>query len=362
MKPLVYLNRIETAVPPYEGHRDAVHFLSGLIARDKERSKFLGVAKHLGIEKRYTVLEHFFDAHGSDPKAFYRKGRFPTTAERMASYRREALPLASRVVKGLLTGVDLQKISHLIVTSCTGFYAPGLDVDILQAFGLSSRVQRTLLGYMGCYASISGLRLAQQMIQAEKDALVLMVNLELCTLHWRSGDIPFDERISHLLFSDGCAASLISARPAGLALEHFHSSVLPQSIHLMGWTIGDDGFFMNLDGSLPSVLSQALKRELGEILQNRALSDFQLWAVHPGGRSILDQIQSGLGLGEKMMQPSYDVLRQYGNMSSPTVMFILKRLLEETGESGLGCALAFGPGLTLQAFTFRKNGAWNGKR
>lgn len=352
VKKEAYINRIETAVPSHEGHSSSINFLSRFVCSESDTKKFLGIAKRLGIEKRYTVLEDFFDSDGSQAKAFYKPHYFPSTQERMARYQKEALPLAKRALEPLLTTVDSQEITHLILTSCTGFYAPGLDVDIVQKFSLSPDVERTIIGYMGCYAAISGLKLARHIVASKKDAKVLMVNLELCTLHWRKDNVPLDQLISFLLFADGCAASIISREPVGLKLEHFYSTVLENSLHMMGWTIGNDGFFMNLDSQLAGEVVRGLRQNKNKILQDQSPEEFDFWAIHPGGRNILDGIRSEWKLSKEQTAASYDVMKNYGNMSSPTIMFILKRFLNHPAL-GQGCGLAFGPGLTLESFIFR---------
>ncbi len=349
-----YINHISTAVPCNEGHSSSIDFLARFITSKENVGRFLAVAKRLGIEKRYTVLNPFFDVDGSKKEAFYHLDRFPTTEERMIRYKKEALPLISKALNPLFSKVNPGEITHLIVTSCTGFYAPGLDVDIIQKFNLSRDVERTFIGYMGCYAAISGLKLAQHIVASQKEAKVLMVNLELCTLHWRKDDVPFDQLISFLLFADGCAASVISQEPTGLKLESFYSCVLQESLNAMRWTIGNDGFFMNLDAALPKQIVGGVRQHKEKILRGHSLQDFDFWAIHPGGRNILDSIRDEWALAPDQVKGSYDVMRNYGNMSSPTIMFILREFLENK-SSGLGCGLAFGPGLTIESFLFRKD-------
>lgn len=345
----VYINQIECQVPDYEGHSESIGFLAKFVP-EENRSKFLAIAKRLGIDKRHSVLNPFF---GDNGHSFYSVQGFPTTAERMAAYQKHAFPLAERTLKSLLGSSDRKRITHLIVTSCTGFYAPGIDVEIVHRLGLKSTVERTLIGYMGCYASIPGLKLAQKIVQADSQALVLMVNVELCTLHWRKGDIPFDQFISFLLFADGCAASLISSEPVGLKLNHFYSTLLPESLEFMGWTIGNDGFYMNLDAGLPKKLAESLITEKNNMIKDKNVGDYAFWAVHPGGKNILDGIKQQMAISDKAMACSYEVMRNYGNMSSATLMFVLDKIMQDTTK-GAGCALAFGPGLALESFTFEK--------
>ncbi|MBI1870888.1 MAG: type III polyketide synthase [Chlamydiae bacterium] len=349
----VYLNRIEAVVPPYEGHDESIGFLSKFVASSDQYKKFIAIANRLGIDRRYTVLKHFFSENGIPSEAFYHSNRFPSTQERMERYQKEAFPLAAQAIIPLQTQ-ELSSVTHLIVTSCTGFYAPGVDVDIIQRLGLRTTVHRTFIGYMGCFAAISGLKLARDIVRAQPESKVLMVNLELCTLHWRRDHVPFDQLISFLLFADGCAASLISSEPVGLKLKEFYSVIIPESLSLMRWTIGNDGFFMSLDSQLPSFISQGIRNEKKKILNGFSVNDFNFCAIHPGGRTILEAVQSELDLEDSKMKPSYEILRNYGNMSSPTIMFILRKFLEDSSSKGLGCGMAFGPGLTIESFLFEK--------
>ena len=349
----VYINDIATAVPEYEGHAKAVEFVIEHLARDSEKSRLRRISDNLGIHRRYTVLEHFFSDDKLDSKAFYRKGQFPGTAERMRKYREEAPKLTLHTIQSQLTKRDLASVSHLIVTSCTGFYAPGLDIDIVKGLGLSAKVERTLVGYMGCYGAIAGLRLAYHMIRSQPEAVVLMVNLELCSLHWKNKELSMDQLISFMMFGDGCAASLMSSRKKGLQIKELSSHIIPDTYEMMGWTIGDDGFYMNLDARIPSAISDSARRYKENVLDPLSRS-IQYWAIHPGGRAILDSIQESFELTSEQMSASQEILRNYGNMSSPTVMFILKKIMLEASDPGLGCALAFGPGLTLESCIFQK--------
>jgi alpha-pyrone synthase len=243
------------------------------------------------------------------------------------------------------------EITHLIVTTCTGFYAPGIDVEIIGHFRLKPSVERTIIGFMGCHAGINALKLARHVVRSDAGARVLIVNLELCTLHLKeTGNI--EEMLSFLIFADGCAASIVSAETKGLALHDFCSTVVPESSDQITWSIGAGGFDMRLSGQVPVTIAGGLPSCLPDILRGRAANDIRHWAVHPGGRSILDAVRSGAGLEEQALAPSRAVLRRYGNMSSATIMFVLKEIMQ--GASGLGCAMAFGPGLTVESMLFEQ--------
>ena len=200
-----FINAISTAVPKYERHREFVDSLPHWIQPIELVDKIRQIIDNSGIERRYTVLPNPLGPVGSD--AFYTYGNFPTTQRRMEMYRQEALPLCLQAVKGI-PDFPTAEITHLIVTSCTGFYAPGVDIDLVKSLGLSPRVKRTLIGFMGCYAAATGLRQAREIIQADSNATVLMVNVELCSLHLQE-TTALDRLVSFLLFADGAAASII---------------------------------------------------------------------------------------------------------------------------------------------------------
>jgi alpha-pyrone synthase len=347
-----YLNHIGCAVPPYERQREFIDSLPRWAGTPEIVEKLQQLAAGARIDQRYTVLP---DPFGTvDMPGFYRPGGFPTTGERMKMYQREAPLLAARAVDHLrATAGSLHGVTHLIVTSCTGFYAPGLDIDVLRHAGLASNVQRTLIGFMGCQAALVGLRNAQQIVQANPQAVVLMVNLELCSLHLQQTP-RMDRLVSFLLFADGCAASLITSQPHGLRIDKCHTHLSLPDAERMAWHIEDEGFAMTLDARLPARIRQWFRASEGLSIPAGDPAR-TLWAVHPGGRLILDSVQDACGLSDDQMFLSREVLRRFGNMSSASIMFILRDLLHvEAGaiEARSGRALAFGPGLTVEVIDF----------
>jgi predicted naringenin-chalcone synthase len=309
------------------------------------------MAERSGIHHRYSVLAPDPGDGRLDRDGFYRRGRFPDTAARMAVFRREAFGLARAAVEGLDIARDRARITHLVLTCCTGFYAPGPDVEIVRHFGLDPGVERTLVGFMGCHAAVNGLRLARHVVRSTPEAAVLLVNLELCTLRLQESP-DLEEVLSFLIFADGCAASLVTADPAGIRLDGFTTTVLPGTEGLITWTIGAEGFDMHLSGRVPAMLGSALPGHADAILGGLAPHEVAHWAVHPGGRSILDAIGQGFGLPPAALGPSREVLAGYGNMSSATLMFVLARILARARNGGPGVAIAFGPGLTAEAMHF----------
>ncbi len=357
-----YLNRIGTAVPPHDIHAPFIAFARTLLPDDRTRQVFDRMAERSGIERRWSLLRPGNLAAGEvDADGFYVRGAFPGTAARMALYERGALDLALQAIADLGMNAERERITHLIVASCTGFSAPGLDLQITARLGLRADVARSVIGFMGCSAAVPALRAARDAVLADPAARVLVVNLELCSLHFQeTSDI--ETVLSFLLFADGASAALVSADPTGFLLGDFRSVLLPDSAGLITWHIGDSGFLMHLSGQVPGRIAGALRDDLSRaepagILRGEGTGAVDLWAVHAGGRTVLDAVEIGLRLSPDALLASREVLREHGNMSSATVMFVLRRLLAGPAEAGgRGFAMAFGPGMVAETFRFRRAG------
>jgi predicted naringenin-chalcone synthase len=349
-----YLNRVGSAVPPNDVHDAFVRFANTMLADPRHEKLFRRMVDRADIHHRYSVLTPppaelagiLVDADG-----FFRRGAFPSTSVRMQRYQAEALPLALSAVGRLGLGTEVSRASHLIVTSCTGLYAPGLDIELSAALGIPASVERTMVGFMGCYAAFNALKLARHIVRSDAAARVLIVNLELCTLHLQDTS-DLEQILSFLVFADGCAAAWVTAEPEGLALDRFRTVQLPDTADLITWRIGDQGFDMLLSGKVPGAISAGLKPVAAEILNGAETSEIDLWAVHPGGRSVLDAVQSALELPPETLDASRRVLAEFGNMSSATVMFVLERLIADARSGQRGAAMGFGPGLTAETLLF----------
>jgi predicted naringenin-chalcone synthase len=352
---IAHINRIAVAVPPHDVHAAFERFVDARLEGRREQAAFRRLARRSGIEHRWSSFRPVTDPDGfvADAEGFYAPGAFPSTARRMQRYAEIAPALGERAVRGL--EADLAAVTHLVVASCTGFMAPGLDQLLVRRLGLDPGVERTLVGYMGCYAAVNSLRLAHHFVRSDPAARVLVVNLELCTLHFQDTD-QVDKLLSMLLFGDGASAALVTAVPEGLALDDFASLALPDSEGLITWDIGDTGFDMHLSGEVPRRIGQALEGPAAAgLLRDRPADSYPLMAVHAGGRAILDAVETGLALGQGALDRSRAILREFGNMSSATLMFVLQRILGEPGGSGdPGLAMAFGPGMACETFAFRK--------
>lgn len=349
-----HLNRLAIAVPENEVHSAFVDFAERTLRDRRSRLLFERMVSRSDIRQRWSCLAPA--APGSndllDADGFYTLGSFPSTAVRMQRYQRDAPTLAATAVERLELGDALQQITHLIVASCTGLSAPGIDFEVIRRCNLNSSVERNLLGFMGCNAAINALKLARHIVRSEPDAKVLVVCIELCTLHLQESD-DIERLLTFLLFADGCAAALISAESNGFALDGFHAELVPEAAGHITWTIGDFGFDMVLSGEVPATICTALRSGSERVLSGASPKDIDLWAVHPGGRTVLDAVENAFDLGPTALRNSRAILRDYGNMSSPTVLFVLDAMMKENAPAGTrGCAMAFGPGLTAETMLF----------
>ncbi len=329
-----------------------------------------------GIETRYTALEELTVEKAFDNPVFFDQKQMqiltPSTKTRNELYAQEGTKLfveAARKALDAAAGIEAADVTHVVTVSCTGFFAPGPDYKIVRALDLDPAVQRYHLGFMGCYAAFPALRAAKAFCDADPDAVVLVVSAELCSLHVRSSNNP-DTIVGSSLFADGAAAAIISARdlpveaPA-LTLDHFETVLTPVGEESMAWNIGDEGFEMVLGTYVPHIIDEHIIGALEPLLahddslQGLEYTDIEHWAIHPGGRSILDKVEAKLGLTTEQLVPARETLRDYGNMSSATVMFVLKNIMEQPASDGNDriCSMAFGPGLTVETALLTRIGA-----
>jgi alpha-pyrone synthase len=344
-----FINAIAGAVPDHDVHRLFIDWAEARLADPRVRKLFRRMAERSGIEHRWSVLPR--PADGGEPD-FY-AGASPATSLRMAEYADAAPKLALEAIASLGSHVSLEGVTHLVVASCTGFVAPGIDQIIARELGLEG-VERTLIGFMGCYAAVSALRTAHHIVRSEPEARVLAVTVELSTLHLQATE-NLPSLLAMLQFGDGAAAALVTAEPQGLEMSHLFAVALPDSGELIQWSIGDTGFEMVLSGEVPGRIHHALEDDAvrATLYNGWAPEEVDSWAVHAGGRSILDAVEAGLELPQGALSASRDVLARYGNMSSSTLMFVLAELMARP-DAGKGVAIAFGPGLAAEGFHFSR--------
>lgn len=351
------INAIGCAVPSHDVHQAFIDWAEQQVADQRERALFRRMAERSGITHRWSVLPP--TAEGGSPVCrggFYAEGMPPTSA-RMQLYAEYAPALALAAVERLREATPIDGVTHLVVASCTGFVAPGIDQIIADRLGISG-VERTLVGFMGCYAAVAALRTARHIARSEPAARVLVVTVELSSLHLQD-DHEIERLLMMLQFGDGAAAALVTGGGAGTGggflMERPFAVQLEDSAELIRWTIGDTGFLMHLSGEVPGRIQAALRDEAvrERLLGGNLRPNDRRWAVHAGGRSILDAVEYGLELPHDALLPSRSVLSRFGNMSSSTLMFILADMLAEDGCDD-GVALAFGPGLAAEGFQFRR--------
>jgi len=324
----------------------------------QERRKLDFLYRKSGIDFRHSVLDDFQKEEVND-FSFFPKNKelnpFPSTSVRMNVFEAEAAGLAEHAVRNALEQAELEasSLTHLILVSCTGMVAPGLELDLMRRLGILSSVERYCIHFMGCYAAFTGLRLADQLIKANPQARVLVVSVELCTLHFQK-EYTEDNLLANSLFGDGAAAAVVMQSEKGLQIKNYLSEVLWEGEKDMAWKIGDFGFEMRLSQYIPSLLNQGIRRlrDLFEAKFN--FSKVRHVAIHPGGKQILIQVQEAFGLPPEVNRHAFEVLRTCGNMSSASILFVLERMLQDPSIQGDILALGFGPGLTLETTHYEK--------
>ncbi|MEW5012870.1 type III polyketide synthase [Clavibacter michiganensis subsp. michiganensis] len=393
------IRSIATALPPTVLAQDGVRDLFGSQPElGRLGTRLVSAAFNAsGIRTRHTVIRELGTAPGmagadapvddadAEPVFYDReRGRIltPGTGARNDAYIREAPALllgAARQAVEEAEGIETSDVTHVVTVSCTGFYAPGPDYQVVRGLGLGASTQRFHLGFMGCYGAFPALRMAAQFCAADPGAVVLVVCVELCSLHLHSSD-DADTIVASSVFGDGAAAAVVTARPAPtgstvLDLDAFETVLTPVGADDMAWTIGDRGFDMVLSSYVPRIIDEHISGALAPLwaqlpaLEGVAPAEIEDWAIHPGGRSILDRVEGRLGLAPAQLEASRSTLAEVGNMSSATVLFVLRRILHRTPPadvpgrpdaaesapaqvSGPGagrvCAMAFGPGLTVE--------------
>ena len=343
---MAMITGLATAVPHLDFEQDYRRWALARLGDSREAKLYDRMAARSGIEHRWSVLTED-DARLDQGVGFY-GGASPSTSARMEIYAREAPELALKAIAAL---PDLGEPTHIVVASCTGFVAPGIDQIIARRLGLTDQVERVLIGFMGCYAAVTALRTARHIVRSQPEARVLVVTVELSSLHHQE-EMDLEPLLMGAQFGDGAAAAIVTRDGAGLELGEGISAALEDSEKLITWRIGDTGFHMRLSGEVPGRIAAALANpEVQERITGGAVPhEIEGWAVHAGGRSILDAVEKGLHLPATALDESREVLRMCGNMSSSTLMFALGKIMRRRPASGV--ALAFGPGLAMEGFRF----------
>jgi predicted naringenin-chalcone synthase len=355
---------IATGVPEFKHQQDDILlFANAIHSKNETDSRKLKFLYHQsGISTRYSVIPDYNLTH---EREFYPPTKdmepFPDLEKRMEWYDKNAGVLSVKTIRECINGkISVDKITHLITVSCTGMSAPGIDLEIMEVMNLSSNIFRTSVNFMGCYAAIHALKIANAICIVEPEANVVIVCTELCTLHFQKEN-SIDNITSTLLFADGCAAVLVQNNISslkGLMMKSFFADVSFKGKKDMSWQLSSKGFLMTLSGYVPELVREDFNKLVNKALDKASLTkeDINYWCIHPGGKKILQCIRQSLQLKEDDLSYSYDVLKNYGNMSSPTILFVLQKILDDielknNDEKQTIFGAAFGPGLTMETFT-----------
>lgn len=364
-----YINAIGTANPINTTPQlEIAGFMANALKMDEaERHRLNILYRASGIKERSSVLKDYSAQQGD--YEFYPNAEelepFPTVSSRMQIYQDHALGLSLQAIDATLAKIpafNRNDITHIITVSCTGFYAPGIDIEIIESLKLPQNIQRTAINFMGCYAAFNAIKSGDAICKAYPDAKVLIVCVELCSIHFQKQKDD-DTILANALFGDGAASFIMSAEPIGglsLSVEKFYCDLAFEGKQEMAWHIGDHGFEMKLSAYVPEIIKSGIKQLTDNLLKELDIEreDIDLFAIHPGGKKILETIEETLGLSKLDNFHAYEVLRNHGNMSSPTIMFVLESLCNTLKESDNGkniLSFAFGPGLTLESMILRVN-------
>jgi len=367
-----------TALPPFSISQEAMAaFSRPLCCEDANQAELLHlIFSHSGVDRRYSTLLEGECKDGEVPQSLYPNqacGRGPSTGRRMQAYEAGAPPLAIAASQRAMAdaGIVPADITHVVSVSCTGFIAPGIDMALVEGLDLAPTVERTHIGFMGCHGALNGLKVARGCLAAEPAARILMCAVELCTLHFFTG-WDAEKIVANALFADGAAAvvcqndaaespgdrGLGATRPPAAAHDAWQLAAvgtvrIPDSATAMSWRIGDFGFDMGLSRRIPELIGLHLRRWVERWLDRQGMTLGQVgsWAVHPGGPKILDAVEASLSLPQNGLVDSRAVLAGHGNMSSPTVLFILDRMRRRNAPRPC-VALGFGPGMVVEAALF----------
>lgn len=362
---MVTLYATGTAVPE---HRIIQEEHAGLILSANNMSResrilFRKIYGKSGISSRYSVLSEFAESDQTENKVFIPSGERlgMDISGRMKLFEGHAAELSIRSVQnclGKLPAFNNQHITHVITFSCTGLFSPGLDIKLVEHFGLKRETERVCLNFMGCYAAISALKTAWHICRSQPDAVVLLSGVELCTLHYLKSEEP-DQMLANALFADGAAAAIVSAldlesNGTALTLDEFFSAFDPDGSNDMVWRIGNSAFRLSLSMYVPALIEKHILKLVNSLLEKgEVLSEnIDYYAVHPGGVRILEACEKALDIHHDDLRISYEVLNDFGNMSSVTILFVLEKYMEtlqkhDHGKHMLACA--FGPGLTIES-------------
>ncbi|POY35112.1 naringenin-chalcone synthase [Solitalea longa] len=355
---------IATANPTFKHKQeDILHYMTEMLQPSLDEKKLLNILyQRSGIKTRYSVLPEFSERYASHHASFFDNvEEDPSLDDRMKVYHQHAGQLGADSAHKSLDGfIKPAEVTHLITVSCTGLSAPGLDIELVELLGLEHTIYRTSVNFMGCYAALHALKHADLICKADKNARVLIVSVEICTIHFQAKN-DADNMMANLLFADGAASALVCSDETadeknwkGLKIENTHSEIHFKGKKDMAWKLSETGFLMTLSNYIPDLVEAGIKNLVAKTVGSlgKSQSDINHWAIHPGGKRILDVIQKELSITADDLNSAYATLENYGNMSSPTVLYVLKDLMDKKinwTAKEIVFAAGFGPGLTMES-------------
>ncbi len=347
---MAYINKIGTANAPFLHKQTAIKdfAIQQYNIPDEHIAKVKRMYDNSWIDQRYSAIGDFTNSNGA-PVLLKSKTQEASTKARMDIFFDVAPKMCEEAIRTILTDDELQDITHLITVSCTGLSAPGLEIILLEQLNLPTNTTRLGVNFMGCYAGFHALKLAKAICSDQANAQVLIIDVELCTLHFQN-EFTMDNVASTLLFADGAAATLVSNKEDSslYKMESFYTEVALKGKKDMAWHIGPTGFQMTLSSYIPSILGENILPLLNNAIEKP--QEVTHWAIHPGGKKILQEFAKALSLKDEDLKTSYDILRQYGNMSSVTIFYVLEEMSKKLkGKNKKVFAAGFGPGLTIES-------------
>ncbi len=361
---MAYITSTGTANPGHGIPQGKIaEFMTKGLDLDQQESDHLKVLyRATGIQQRYSVIPDY--GLNGQPYTFYPKNvglePFPSIKLRMEQFKSFALDITLTAIDKCCEDQPLEEITHLITVSCTGMYAPGLDIELVEKLGFNPSIERTAINFMGCYAAFNALKIAEKIATTDSDANILIVCVELCSLHFQKAK-EGDTLLANSLFGDGAAAVVVKSKPSSeynLKLEKFYCNLETSGKEEMTWDIGDFGFEMRLSDCVPDVIERNINHLTTNLLSQLKIDvgDIDFFAVHPGGKKILRVIEECLNIPKEKNQYAHHVLKNYGNMSSPTIIFVLQHIVQSLTHEDINktiLSFAFGPGITMESMLLR---------
>ena len=351
---------IGTAVPEHRTEQPIIlEFMHAAYDNDVASRKLNALFNNSGISSRYSAIPDF-DKSRNEHIFFNGTPSRANITDILNVFKKKAVPLAIEAVKSsfekINTSIAEFGITHLITVSCTGLYAPGLDAELMEKLNLPNDIFHTSVNFLGCNAAFHALKIADMIVKSECNAKVLIVCVELCTLHFQP-KANHDNLLSNTIFGDGAAAVIFTSDDSdkkGLAIKGFYSLLLNKGKDLMGWNVTPVNFEMILDAKIPDVIGDEVKNIVANASKKLKIKPESIskWAIHPGGKKIVDVIKAKLQLSDADTKASYKILDEYGNMSSPTILFVLNELMQENKVAETIFAIGFGPGLSIETALF----------